>query len=86
MQIETEKIGIYEVENLKEQLLKEISNVTSLNIDFSKVQKIELTAIQLFVSLKKTCDEKNIKLNFSKINEDVYKNIEISGCDSFLGV
>jgi anti-anti-sigma factor len=86
MKIETEKIGIYEVENLKKSLLQELENSNSINIDLEKVKKIELSAIQLFVSLKKSCDEKGIVLTFSKINEDIHKNIEMSGCDSFLGV
>jgi anti-anti-sigma factor len=86
MEIQTEKIGIYEVESLKESLLKELSSSNSINIDFSKVQKIELSAIQLFVALKKSCDEKGVKLTFSNIDEDVHQSIEMSGCDSFLGV
>jgi anti-anti-sigma factor len=86
MKIECKKLSIFKVEELHKKLLEKISNSSAINIDLSEVEKIELSAIQLFLSLQKSCKEKGIKLTFSNINENVLQNIEISGCSTFLGV
>jgi ABC-type transporter Mla MlaB component len=51
------------------------------------VQKIDLSNIQLILSLKKYCDEKNIKLNITNITaKSVKQTLKMFNLNSTLGV
>jgi len=86
MKLESQNFTIYEVEELKEKFLEELDNNDNIEIDLSGIQKIDMPAIQLLISLKKSCAQKNKSFELTNINENIYKAFQLSGCDTPLGV
>ena len=86
MKLESENFTIYEVEELKDQLLKEVQTYKDIEVDLSNVLKIDMTAIQLLLSLKKSCEQQNKSLEIINIDTNVFKAFQLSGCDTALGV
>lgn len=78
MKIEDESFTIYEVEKIREEMLQANDNV----IDMSGVKKIDMCAIQLLCSLKKSKND----LSIINANGDVLSTIEVSGCFAILGL
>ena len=76
MKISFKELNVYETEKFHQALLKEVhSSKTSLTLNFSNVQKIDFINIQLILSLKKFCDEQNIKLKLTSIKSRQVKQI-----------
>ena len=76
MKIAIKEINIYEVENLHKKILKDIISVkSSYTLNFENVEKIDLNGIQLILSLKKYCDNKNISLKLTNIKSDNLKEL-----------
>lgn len=86
MKLETENFTIYEVEELKEKFIEELNTNDNIEIDMSNILKIDMPAIQLLFSLKKSCSEQNKSFELKNINENIYKAFQLSGCDTSLGV
>ena len=63
MKLESENFTIYEIKELKDKLLEEFQQSEDIQIDLSNVIKIDMTAIQLLLSLKKVV---KIKTNHLK--------------------
>jgi len=69
MKISYNELTIYEIENLHKKIVKEIAKAkTSFTLNFENVEKIDLSTLQLLLSLKKECESKKIKLKL--INTD----------------
>ena len=69
MKISLNELSIYEIENFHKTILKEISSSkTSFTLNFSNVEKIDFSNVQLILSLKKYCDEKKINLKLTNID------------------
>ena len=76
MKIQLQEINMYEIESLHKKILNEIKNVkSSFTLNFANVEKIDLCGIQLVISLKKYCEEKNITLKITNINSPQIKNL-----------
>ena len=77
MKIHLEELNIYEVDNFYKKLLKEVTSTkySSFTLNFINVEKIDLSNVQLILSLKKYCDDKNITLKFTNIKSDNVKHI-----------
>jgi len=86
MKFESANFTIYEVEDLKEQLLNELNSQNEIKIDFINIEKVDMTAIQLLVSLKKSCDALNKSFEILNISDNIFKAFQLSGCDTILGV
>ena len=88
MKISFKELNIYEIEKFHQKILKDIKTAkTSFTLNFADVQKIDLSNIQLILSLKKYCDEKNIKLNITNIKAKQVKQIfKMFNLNSILGV
>ena len=88
MKISFKELNIYEIEKFHQKVLKDIlSAKTSFTLNFSDVQKIDLSNIQLILSLKKYCDEKNIKLNITNIKaKQIKQTLKMFNLNSTLGV
>jgi len=86
MKLESENFTIYEVEELKDKFLEEFQVYKDVEIDLSNVHKIDMTAIQLLLSLKKSCKDKEKTLEIQNINDNIFKAFQLSGCDTALGV
>ena len=66
MKISYTELTIYEIENLQKKIVKEMAKAkTSFTLNFANVEKIDLSTIQLLLSLKKECESKNIKLKLT---------------------
>ncbi len=86
MKLESENFTIYEVEEIKDKFLEEFNIYKDIEIDLSNVIKIDMTAIQLLLSLKKSCKEQNKSFEIKNIDPNISKAFQLSGCDSVLGV
>jgi len=86
MKLKNEHFTIYEVEALKDEFLKELSSHKEVVIDLEKIIKIDMTAIQLLLSLKKSCSQHEKSFELKNIPDNIFKSFQISGCDTALGV
>jgi len=63
MKISYNELTVYEIEILHKKILKEVTKAkTSFTLNFENVEKIDLSTLQLLLSLKKECEAQNIKL------------------------
>lgn len=86
MKLESENFTIYEVEELKNKFLEEFNSNENIEIDLSGVLKIDMTAIQLLLSLKKSCQQEDKPFEIKNIDSNIFKAFQLSGCDTALGV
>ena len=90
MELPFNKLGINEIENFHKLLLNEINSIKEdeiLELDFKTIENIDLCAIQLLISLKKTCKELNIKVNCINIDSRQLKlNIKMFKIEELLGI
>lgn len=86
MKLESSNFTIYEVEEIKEQFVDELNNNNNIEVDLINIQKIDMPAIQLLLSLKKSCKQENKSFEVKNINENIFKAFQLSGCDTALGV
>ena len=85
MLIDSENFTIYEVEELKNTFIK-VLDESKIEIDMQNIKKIDMSAIQMLCSIKKSADESNKKFSLLNINSDISSIISLSGCNSFLGL
>ena len=86
MLIQTDTFTIYEVEELKKEFESLLFGDEDIQIDISNVSKIDMSAIQLLVSMKKSCDALNKSLVISNCKDEVLEAFEISGTGYIVGV
>lgn len=86
MVLKNNNFTIYEVEQLQEDFIKEAQNKETIVIDFKNITKIDMSAIQLLISLKKSCDEKNKTFEIKNIKDEILDSFEITGTAYILGV
>ena len=88
MKIPFNELNIYVVENFHKKILKELAQAkTSFTLNFSNVEKIDLITIQLILSLKKYCDDKNINLKLTNIEaRQVKQSFKMFNLDQTLGI
>ena len=88
MKISFKELNIYEIEKFHQKVLKDIlSAKTSFTLNFTDVQKIDLSNIQLILSLKKYCDEQGIKLNITSIKtKQIKQTFKMFNLNPTLGV
>ena len=86
MKIDAFNFTIYDVENVHADLMVEFANNDAVNIDMGSVEKIDMAALQLLVSTKRSCkaEEKTFALN--NVSDEVLGAIRMSGLESELGV
>ena len=85
MKLENNNFTIYEVEEIQKQCI-ELLEEQSVTIDMDNISKIDMSAIQLLISLKKSCDEQQKDFEILNLKEEVLESFEISGTAYFLGV
>jgi len=84
MNIEKDELNIYEVEALHQELLNEFKN-DSISIDMQKVNKIDMSIIQLFISSQKSCQENSKQFELKNVNSEVSNILKSCACDFLLG-
>lgn len=85
MLLENSSFTIYEVEELK-GIFEELLGESEIILDFTNISKIDMSAIQLLISLKQTCEKQNKKFEIKNINDDVLDSLNLSGTAFILGV
>jgi len=87
MKIEFDELNIYEIEKFHNSLKENYKNSQNeFELDFEDVEKIDFTAIQLFISLSKTAKKENKKLKFKNINNSILEKLKECKIDSILGI
>ena len=85
MKTDTEELTIYEIESFHKELLDEFEK-GNVSIDISTLNKIDMSAIQLLISAKKSCEESSKDFQIIGANSEVTKIFKDSGCQNLLGV
>jgi len=81
------KLTIYEVEEFYKLLVEQVENAESkLELDFTTIEKIDMVAIQLLLSLQQTCKNKSIQLILKNFSSELLHTLKASGCDKVLEV
>ena len=85
-----DELNIYEIENFKQEILNDLEENESpgkFELDFEFVEKIDLSSIQLILSLKKYCDTNNIDLTITNIKaRQVKQSFKMYNLKTSLGV
>lgn len=85
MQLEFDSLTIANIEELHETLLAfSLSQESVLELDLHNVNKIDLSAIQLFLSLQKTLQKENRKLQLTHCTNGVIAALALCGCEKIL--
>ncbi len=89
MKITFDELCIQDIESFYKILLNEVSNINnkSFILDFIDVERVDLSAIQLIISLKKYCDSLDISLELININSSqLEQSIQIFNLENILGI
>lgn len=88
MKFENSTLTIYEVEEMREVFLTHLrSNPNQdLVLDFENVSKIDMSMLQLLISLQKTLLRSGANLELKNINNDIINAFNLSGISQVLGV
>lgn len=85
MKLENNNFTIYEVEEIKDKFILFLES-EHIKIDFENVTKIDMSTIQLLLSLKKTCEKQNKSFEIINVKEEILDSFEITGTAQILGV
>lgn len=85
MKLSNNNFTIYETEEIKKDFI-ELLNEEAVVLDFDNVSKIDMSAIQLLISLKKNCDDLDKTFEIVNIKEEILNSFEITGTAYILGV
>ena len=80
------ELTIYEVEKLKDLFLQELKADAPLILDMAKIEKIDMVGIQLLLSLMKTAQAQDKKMELTNISQGVLQQIKICHCEKALGI
>ena len=82
-----EKLTIYEIEEFYASLLEKFKLIEdTIELDFIDIHKIDMVAIQLLLSLQRTCGQKSITLNITNFSSELVNTLKLCGCDKVLEV
>jgi len=81
--VDYEKLTIYEVESFHKILLQWCDKAQKvLALDFGRVQKIDIAAIQLLLSAQKTCHKKSSELILENLSSGLRETLRLAGCET----
>jgi ABC-type transporter Mla MlaB component len=89
MKIPFNELCIQDIESFYKILFNDVSKLKdkSFILDFIEVERVDLSAIQLIISLKKYCDSLDISLELININSSQLKqSIQIFNLENILGI
>jgi anti-anti-sigma regulatory factor len=85
MKLSNNNFTIYEVEEIQKDFLL-LLNTNEIILDFENISKIDMSAIQLVISLKKSCDDLDKTFEIVNIKDEILNSLEITGIAYYLGV
>ena len=89
MKLEFTEISMTEIDDFYQCILTDISKFEGekYTLDFVSVESLSLPAIQILISLRKHCDDKNIQLECININSsNITESLEIYNLKDRLGI
>ena len=89
MKLEFTEISMPEIEDFYKSILDDISSFKgdTYTLDFDGVETLSLPAIQVLISLKKYCEEKDIELECINIkSSNIIETLEIYNLKNRLGI
>ncbi len=86
MKLETFNFTIYDVEAIHADLVSEVANEDAVTVDMQSVEKIDMAALQLLVSAKRTCKAEDKTFALSNVSDEVLGAIRMCGLEAELGV
>ncbi len=86
MIIQNERFTINNIRDIYEDIKNEFKSSDNIKIDFENVDEIDLSGLQLLVSLKKSCEKEDKKLQLINIKDELLYSFELSGTDQVLEV
>ena len=84
MTIDKNELNIYEVEALHKDLLNLFNNADVI-VDMSKVNKIDMSVLQLLHATQKSCMQASKVFQLKNINKELLKIFHSAGCESLVG-
>jgi anti-anti-sigma factor len=85
MILEFDVLGVEEADDIKEALLFFLhTQEKKPQLDLSRVNKIDLSAVQLLLSLKKSLEQENRTLCLVNPTNSVLEAFELCGCSDLL--
>ena len=81
MKLNKEEIEIADVKSLHSALLREVDNNQEVLIDMSNVKKIDMSIIQLLISVQLACKKKSKKFKLHNVNDRILHILQNAFCD-----
>ena len=73
-------------QELEKELNKELDNITSLTLDFTKLEYISSAGLRVLIATQKKLKSKDVPLVIKNINETVNEIFGMSGFDKILTI
>ncbi|MEA3315832.1 MAG: STAS domain-containing protein [Campylobacterota bacterium] len=89
MKISLADLNFYSIEKFKNELNQSLLDIeeSTIELDFSIVEKIDLVSIQLLLSLNKYCNNNSLNLKCININaKQVKQKLKLFNLNETLGV
>jgi anti-anti-sigma factor len=81
-----EKFTIHNIRDIFPLLKDKINLQENLIIDMQNINEIDLSGLQLLISLKKSCDKQKKEFELINIKNELINSFELSGTNSILGI
>ena len=86
MKIEDDKFTILNIRDIYQKLLEQYNSKDDLELDFTNIDEIDISGIQLLLSLKQSCDKNNKNFKIINIKDDILYSLELIDTKTMLGV
>jgi anti-anti-sigma regulatory factor len=86
MKIKEDKFTIQTIKKIYLKLLKEYNTTDKIKINFINIDEIDISAIQLLVSLKQSCKKNNKILQINNLKDEIIHALKLAGVTNILEV
>ena len=86
MLIKDDKFTIHKIRDIYKILKDDFESNNSMSIDMKNIDEIDLSGLQVLLSLKKSCDSQNKKFELINIKDEVLYAFELTGTNTVLGI
>ena len=86
MKIEDDKFTILNIRDIYQVLLEQYNSKDDLELDFTNIDEIDISGIQLLLSLKQSCDKNNKQFKIINIKDEILYSLELIDTKTMLGV
>ena len=86
MLLEYDKFTIHNIKDIHKSIVDDFNFSSHIAIDFQNIDEIDLSGLQLLVSLKQSCESKGKTFQLKNIKDEIIYAFEISGISEVLEV